>query len=77
MDQLKYFNFESKFQSNQIFDLQNPKLMYTLWGFNFILFFFVYKLSERFMNYFPAFKNIQQNDVKINFLLRLELIFLF
>jgi hypothetical protein len=70
MDQSIYFNFQSRFQSNQFFDLGNPKLMYTLWGFNFILFFFVYKLSERFMNYLPDIKNIKQNDVKINFLLR-------
>ena len=71
MDQLKYFDhFQTKLQSNQFLDLQSPKLMFSIWGFSFVLFFFIYKLSERFMNYVPEFKSIQQKDVKLNFLLR-------
>ena len=71
MDQFKYFDqFQKKLHSNKFFDLQSPKLMFSLWAFNFVLFFFIYKLSERFMNYVPEFKSIQQKDVKLNFLLR-------
>ena len=56
---------------NQIFDLNSPNLMYTLWGINLILFFVIYKLSEKCLKYFPEFENVRkQPDVKVNFLLR-------
>lgn len=71
MDQLNYFSIDSKYLNpSQFFDLNNPKLVLILWGFSYFFFISLHKFFGSLKNYLPQYNSILQDDVRINYLIR-------